>query len=134
VAAAAAVAVIAGGGAVAVSQVVDPPAVHAAAPALPWAVTVHGRDLHTGAGATVKYVSQQWGLQAQVQVSGISPGTRCELLVLGPGGREVAGAWTVAAGQTDAWYPASAPLAVSGVRGFVVATASGTSLVSVPIR
>jgi hypothetical protein len=130
----AAVAVIAGGGAVAVSQVVDPPALHAAVPALPWAATVHGRDPHNGAGATVKYVSQPWGLQAQVQVSGISPGTRCELLVLGPGGREVAGGWTVVAGETDAWYPASAPLAASGVRGFVVATASGTSLVSVLIR
>jgi Putative zinc-finger len=134
VAAVAAVAVIAGGGAVAVSQVVDPPALHAAVPALPWAATVHGRDPHTGAGAAVKYVSQPWGLQAQVQVSGISPGTRCELLVLGPGGREVAGGWTVAAGQTDAWYPASAPLAASGARGFVVVTAGGTSLVNVPIR
>ncbi|MDX6334156.1 MAG: hypothetical protein QOG05_1496 [Streptosporangiaceae bacterium] len=134
VAAAAAVAVIAGAGAVAVSRVADPPALRAAASALPWAATAHGRDPRTGAAATVRYVSQPWGLEARVRISGISPGTRCELLVLGPGRREVAGGWTVAAGQTDAWYPASAPLAASGVRGFVVATAGGTFLVSVPVR
>jgi len=70
----------------------------------------------------------------QVQVSWLSPGTRCELLVVGPGGRVVAGGWTVAAGHVDAWYPASAPLGVPGVRGFVVATATGKALFSVPLR
>jgi Putative zinc-finger len=134
VAAAALAAVIAGTGAVAVSRVVDPPALRPAASALPWAATVHGSDPGTGAAATVRYAAQPWGLQAQVHVSGIPAGTRCELLVLGPGGHVVAGGWTVAAGHTGAWYPASAPLAVSGVRGFIVATANGKSLVSVPIR
>ena len=142
--AAAAVAVIASGGAVAVSRVLDPaapdpaargPAARGpAASALPWAATAHGRDSRTGAAATVRYLAQPWGLQMQVQVSGISPGTRCELLVVGPGGRVVAGGWTVAAGHGGAWYPASAPLAGPGVRGFVVATATGKTLVSVPLR
>ena len=137
VAAAAAVAVIASGGAVAVSRTVAPPAprpVAAAQAAMPWAATVRGSDPRTGAAATVRYQSQQWGLQMQVQVSGIPPGTRCELLVLGPGGRAVAGGWTVAAGHTRAWYPASAPLAVSGVREFVITAAGGRSLVNVPLR
>ena len=133
VAAAAAVAVIAAGGAVAVSRMVTPPGLRPAASALPWAATAHGRDPQTGAGATVQYAARPWGLQAQVQVSGIPAGTRCELLVEGPGRHVVAGGWTVAAGHADAWYPASAPLA-SGVRGFVVATMSGKSLVSVPVR
>ncbi len=139
VAAAAAVAVIASGGAVAVSRAADPAAPGAAArgpaaSALSWAATARGRDPRTGAAATVRYLAQPWGLQMQVQVGRISPGTRCELLVVGPGGRVVAGGWTVAAGHADAWYPASAPRSASGVRGFVVATTTGKALVSVPLR
>jgi hypothetical protein len=94
----------------------------------------HGRDRLTGAAATVRYLPQPWGLQMQVQISRIPSGTRCELLVVGPGGRAVAGGWTVAAGHADAWYPASAPLGVSGIRGFIVATAAGKALVSIPLR
>ena len=75
VAAAAALAVIAAGGAVAVSRMVAPPRLRAAASALPWAATAHGRDPQTGAGATVEYAARPWGLQAQVQVSGIPAGT-----------------------------------------------------------
>lgn len=138
VAAATAAAVIASAGAVAVSRAVDPPALRSAlgpaASALPWAATVHGSDPRTGAATIVRYLTQPWGLQMQVQVTGIAPGTRCELWVLGPGGRTAAGGWTVAAGHTSAWYPASAPLAVSGVRGFTIAAAGGNSLVSVPVR
>ena len=94
----------------------------------------HGRDPLTGAAATVRYLAQPWGLQMQVQVSGVPPGTRCEFQVLGPGRRAVAGGWTVAAGHAAAWYPASAPLGVSGVRGFVVATTAGRALVRYPSR
>jgi len=126
VAVAAAVAVIAGGGAVAGSRMLYPPAVRPAASALQWAATVHGSNTRTGAGATVRYLPQPWGLELLVQVSGITPGTRCELQVLGPGGRKVAaGGWTVAGGHAGAWYPASSPLPVSGVRGFVVTTVGG---------
>jgi Putative zinc-finger len=135
VAAAAAVMVVAAGGAVAVSRAVAPPsALSAASPVLAWATTVHGSNLHTGAAATVRYAAQPWGLQVQAQVSGIPPGTRCELLVLGAGGPMTAGGWTVAPGHAAAWYPLSAPSAGSGVRGFVVTTTSGKPLVSVPIR
>jgi hypothetical protein len=134
VAAALAVAVIASGGAVAVSRVVDPAAPRPVASALPRMEMAHGRDPLTGAGATVRYLARPWGIQMQVQVSRVSPGTRCELLVVGPGGRVVAGGWTVAAGYVDAWYPASAPLGVPGVRGFVVASATGKTLVSVPLH
>ena len=87
VTAAAAVIVVAAGGAVAVSRVMTPPsALSAASPVLARATTVHGSNLHTGAAATVRYAAQPWGLQVQAQVSGIPPGTRCELLVLGAGG------------------------------------------------
>jgi hypothetical protein len=134
VAAAAAVAVVAGGGAAAAPRVVDADALPPPASALPRAVMAHGRDPLTGAAATVRYLNQPWGLQMQVQVSRISPGTRCELLVVGPGGRAVAGGWTVTAGHADAWYPASVPLGVSGIRAFVVAMANGKALVSIPVR
>lgn len=133
VAAALAAAVIASGGAVAVSRVVDPAAPRLAASALPWEMT-HSRDPLTGAAATVRYLAQPWGIQMRVQVSRLSPGTRCELLVVGPGGRVVAGGWTVAAGHMDAWYPASAPLGEPGVREFVVESTTGKVLVSVPAR
>jgi anti-sigma factor RsiW len=133
VAAAVVVVVLAGGGAAAVTRVTYPRGLRPAASALAWAATVHGSEPLTGAAATVRYLAQPWGLQLQVQVTGIRPGTRCELQVLGPGRRLVAGGWTVAAGHTAAWYPASAPLAVSGVRGFVVATTAGVPLVKVPI-
>ena len=134
-AAAAAAVVIAGGGAVAVSRVLYPPALRPAASALPWVATVHGRNPATGAGATVQYRPQPWGLELHVQVSGIPAGTRCELHVLGPDGREAAaGGWTVTAGQPGAWYPASSPYSGSRVHGFVVTTAGGQALVSVPFR
>jgi hypothetical protein len=134
VAAALAAAVIASGGAVAVSRVVDPAAPRPAASALPWGEMAYGRDPLTGVAATVRYLPRPWGIQMRVQVSRLSPGTRCELLVVGPGGRVVAGGWTVAAGHVDAWYPASAPLGVPGVREFVVASTTGKTLVSVPMR
>ena len=135
VTASAAVMVVAAGGAVAVSRAVAPPsALSAASPVLARAATVHGSNLHTGAAATVRYAAQPWGLQVQAQVSGIAPGTRCELLVLGADGPVTAGGWMVAQGHAAAWYPLSAPSAGSGVRGFVVTTAGGKPLVSVPIR
>ncbi len=136
VTASAAVMVVAAGGAVAVSRAVAPPsALSAASPVLARAATVHGSNLHTGAAATVRYAAQPWGLQVQAQVSGIPPGTRCELLVeLKADGLVTAGGWMVAQGHGAAWYPLSAPSAGSGVRGFVVTTASGKPLVSVPIR
>jgi hypothetical protein len=134
VAAGAAVAVIAAGGAAAVARAVAPAGLRPVASARPWAAAAYGRDPRTGAAATVRYQARPWGLQMQVQVSGLAPGTRCELLIVGPRGRLVAGGWTVAAGHTGAWYPASAPLAASGVRHFAVATASGKTLVSVPVR
>jgi hypothetical protein len=134
-AAAAAAVVIAGGGAVAVSRVLYPPARPPSASAEPWEVTVHGSNPGTGARATVRYQPQPWGLEMDVQVSGIPAGTRCELQVLGAGGWEAAaGGWTVTAAQPGAWYPASSPFPGSGVRGFAVTTAGGRVLVNVPVR
>ena len=125
---AAAAVVIVGGGAVAGSRALYSPS----GPAGPWAATVTGSDPQTGMSATVEYRSLPWGLALQVQVSGISPGTKCELQVVDASGHDVpAGGWMVAAGHAGAWYPASAPLAAAGVRGFLITTTQGKDLVSV---
>ncbi len=131
---AAAVAVLAGGGAVAVSRALYPPAQQPSASGLPWTTLVQGSNSRTGAAATVSYLTEPWGLELHVRVSGIPAGTRCVLRVIGPDGREVAaGGWTVPAGGPRPWYPASSPFPASAVRGFQVATASGQTLVSVPV-
>jgi hypothetical protein len=127
---AAAAMVIVGGGAVAGSRVLDAPAARPAAPAVPWAATVSGSDPQTGMSATVRYLPRPWGLALLVQVSGISPGTRCELQVVNARGQDVpAGGWMVAAGHTAEWYPASSPLPAADVRGFLITTAQGRDLV-----
>ena len=129
---AAAAVVIAGGGAVAGSRLLDTPPPSPASPAVPWAATVTGIDSQTGMSATVKYLREPWGLALRVQVRGISPGTRCELQVVDAGGQDVpAGSWTVAAGHTWAWSPASTPVPAADVRGFLITTARGRNLVSV---
>jgi len=135
VTAAAAVAVIAVGGAVAVSRALYPPALRPVASALPWTTMVRGSSPRTGAAATVSYLTQPWGLELHVQVSGITAGTSCVLQVLGPDGRAVAaGGWTVPAGDPRSWYPAASPFPASAVRGFKIVTTAGQTLVSVPVR
>jgi hypothetical protein len=135
VTAAAAVVVIAGGGAVAVSRALDPPAPRPAASALPWTTMVRSSSPRTGAAATVSYLTQPWGLELHVQVSGIPAGTSCVLQVLGPDGRAVAaGGWTVPAGDPRSWYPASSPFPASAIRGYKIVTTAGQTLVSVPAR
>lgn len=129
---AAAAVLIVGGGAVAGSRLLYSPAMRPSASAVPWAATVTGRDPQTGMSATVKYLGRPWGLALQVQVSGISPGTRCELQVVDASGQDVpAGGWVVAAGHARAWYPASSPLPVADVRGFEITTERGKDLVRV---
>lgn len=129
-----AVAVIAAGGALAGSHVLFPAGQPPASSALPWARSVSASNPRTGAGAAVRYVPQQWGLQLEVRVSGIPAGTTCELEVMNSRGREVAaGGWMVAGGDPGAWYMASSPFPVSDVRGFAV-TAEGKALVRVPLQ
>jgi len=93
----------------------------------PRATTVRGSDLRTGASAVVTYTGRPWGVQLDVQVSGIAAGTKCVFKVISASGRESeAGSWTVAASEGDAWYAASAAVPVTSVRGFVVAAGAQT--------
>jgi hypothetical protein len=123
---------IVGGGAAAGSRMLYSPPAQPSVSAVAYAATVTGSDPRTGMSATVKYLGRPWGLALKVQVSGISPGTRCELQVVDASGRDVpAGGWMVAAGHALAWYPASSPLPVADVRGFEITTMRGKDLVRV---
>jgi hypothetical protein len=73
-----------------------------------------------------------WGTRLEVHVTGIRAGTTCQFWVATARGQDVqAGGLAIAAGQQNAWYPASAPVPVSGLRGFEV-TSAGKTLVTVP--
>jgi predicted anti-sigma-YlaC factor YlaD len=115
-------------------------ALHAAAAGPPaaaaprWAVTAQGANRVTGIWAAVRYTTVPWGTEMEVQITGAAAGTRCQLLVTGPRGQDVAaGGWTIAAGHQAAWYPASVPFHAAGLRGFAV-TAGGKVLVTVRAR
>jgi Putative zinc-finger len=100
-----------------------------------WKTAVARNDL-TGATATVRYAPAAFGTQLEVQVSGIAPGTTCELRVNGPGGHrgEIAGAWTVVSVRyTSTWIEGSVSFPASGIRGFVVVSGRKV-LVSVPVK
>jgi anti-sigma factor RsiW len=117
-------------GVLALHATARPPAAVAAA----WAVTVHGASPVTGAWAAVRYASRPWGTELQVSVSGIAPGTRCRLLVIGTAGQKVAaGGWDLAASRQPAWYPASIPLRAASLRSFEIITGRKI-LITIPAR
>jgi len=132
VAAVAAAAVIAAGGATAaVSQLAGPATSGAVAQG--W-----GKDTGRAGpiAAVVDYQPVRWGTAMRVQVSGLKPGTVCQFWVVGKNGRsEYAGAWTVmgnyGVGYGDkAWYPASSAVAANSVRGFQI-TSGGSVLLHI---
>jgi predicted anti-sigma-YlaC factor YlaD len=109
-------------------QPVSPPSAPAARQ---WAALAGGFNPVTRAGAVVRYSARAWGADLEVQVSGIPVGTICQFWVTSTTGQDIpAGAWTIAAGQRHAWYPASAPVPVSGLRSYEV-TSAGKTLVTV---
>jgi hypothetical protein len=96
--------------------------------------TVSARNHLTLASATVDYGPEAWGTGMDVHISGIPAGTACQVWATNSRGQETAaGSWTVARGHEDVWYPASASLPASDVRGFEI-TAGGKTLVTVPVR
>jgi anti-sigma factor RsiW len=131
IAAAAIIAAAAASGVLALHATVRPPAAAAAAV---WAVTVQGTSPATRAWAAVRYTGQPWGTKLQVAVTGIAPGTRCQLLVIGTGGQKIAaGGWDLAASRQPAWYSASVPLQAVSLRSFEIIT-DRKILVTIPAR
>lgn len=129
VAAVAAAAVIAAGGATAVSQLTSP-ATSGVVAQKAWAKSGH-------VSAMVDYAPVRWGTAMRVQVSGIKPGTVCQFWVVGKNGTsEYAGAWTVMGNYgrgygEKAWYPASSVVSDDSVRGFQI-TSGGQLLLNIP--
>jgi anti-sigma-K factor RskA len=129
VAAVAAAAVIAAGGATAVSQLTSP--------ATSGAVAEHASAAAGHVSAVVDYAPVRWGTAMRVQVSGIKPGTVCQFWVVGKNGTsEYAGAWTVAGNfgsgyGEKAWYPASSAVSADSVRAFQI-TSGGKLLLNIP--
>src|SRR5262252_8250172 len=72
-----------------------------------------------GAHLTVRYRDEPWGTQMKANVTGLRPGSVCELLVTDKAGvTSVVGSWVLWHG-TD-WYPASVWLAENDLRTFQV--------------
>jgi hypothetical protein len=90
------------------------------------------RTVTTSAGgmsASVAYRSMGWGTQTSVEVSGIPIGTSCKLWVIGSdGSRTLAGGWLTDNREGTVWYPGSAGVPGSGVRGFQVTVGSHETL------
>ena len=96
--------------------------------------TKHAVNHVTRATAVVKYRRTAWGTQIETRVSGIVPGTICQLWVTGPGGQyQAIGSWTEAAGwhAADTWYMASSSLPAHAVKSFEI-TAGNRVLITIP--
>ena len=93
-----------------------------------------GFNAATGVRAAVRYTPQPWGTELEASVSGIAPGTRCQVwATTGSGHQAAGGSWTIARGDPHAWYPASVPFPVTSLAGFDI-TGGGKILVAIPLR
>jgi len=131
VAAAAAVAIVALGGGAFVANALQPSG--ASAPightqTVAWQQTSGSGP--AGAHLTVRYRHQSWGTLMEVNVTGVQPGSVCQLQVTdATGGRSMVGSWRVSQGTS--WYPASTWLGEDEVRSFQVIT-DGKVVASAP--
>jgi anti-sigma-K factor RskA len=110
-------------------------AVQLARPAAPAAHTdvASGVSAHTGVAALVDYAKTPWGSTTmRVQVSGIRPGTTCQLWVLGTNGKYYAGTWTVLRSYgAQTWYTGTSQASLASVHGFQI-TSGGKVLLTIP--
>jgi hypothetical protein len=92
----------------------------------PWETVTTSAD---GMSASVAYRSMGWGVQTAVKVSGIPVDTSCNLWVIGRNGsRTLAGGWVTDDHEGTVWYPGSAGMPASGVRGFQITVAGAPAL------
>ena len=130
-AAAAAVALIAAGTAIGAIHITQGPVGGSVATTSHWE-SAQGTAPGTNVTADVRYRAEPWGTQLSARVSGIAPGTTCQLWVIGAHGQKsLAGSWTVAGGgwQNES-YGETVALPASAVHAFQI-TAAGKPLVTV---
>jgi len=97
-------------------------------------VTVQATNPETGAWAAVRYTAQPWGTELAVSITGVTAGTRCQLLVTGPQGQVIsAGGWDFAVGAQPTWYPASVPIPAASLRRFTIVV-GGKTVVTIQAR
>jgi hypothetical protein len=90
---------------------------------------VQGRHAHIV--ADVSYAPANPGTTMVVKVTGITPGTNCQFWVVRSDGQRVlTTSWTVGYGKHPGYWPASSPVAVSNVAGFLI-TSHGKTLVKI---
>jgi hypothetical protein len=88
--------------------------------------------VHNGVHVTATYLPASKGTDVTVALDGVAMGERCELVAVSRSGREeVAGSWTVTYGGTYHWTGWVA-MDDDEVAQWVVRTADGRPLVSVP--
>ncbi|MGE5132017.1 MAG: anti-sigma factor family protein [Gemmatimonadota bacterium] len=94
--------------------------------------TISGTSASSGVHLTVRYRGVAWGTTMEAQVTGIAPGTVCQLRVTSRSGHSsIVGSWQVSYGDQGAWYPVSTALDASQIRSFQL-TSNGKTLVSMP--
>ncbi len=84
-----------------------------------------GASASTHVAAVVDYTPTAFGTAMRVQVSGIKPGTTCQLWVIGKNGKIRAGSWTVRPGYGgDPWYPAASLVSPRSFSSFQISAGS----------
>jgi putative zinc finger protein len=128
IATAAAVAIVALGGGAAVANALQSPG-RAPVAAVTW-IRSSGTGPIAGAHLTVRYRSEDWGTQMEVNVTGLQPGSVCELRIMDSSGRiSTVGSWVL--WRDRSWYPASTSLREQDLRAFEV-TINGKVVASAP--
>jgi hypothetical protein len=124
---AAAVAIAAGGTAAAIDALQPPAHAHRAEA---------GELVQNSNGifdAKIRYSPTSWGgTKMRIAVTGIPPGTRCQLWVVGDGGHEfLSGQWTIGQGYGRHSFSVSSPVDASTVTSFRI-TSEGKTILTIP--
>ncbi|HXT94374.1 MAG TPA: zf-HC2 domain-containing protein [Trebonia sp.] len=79
--------------------------------------------------ATVGYTSMGWGTQLDAKVTGIAPGTNCQLWVFdSSGNRYLAGNWVTDNDEGKVWYPGSVGLSTKDIASFEITVGQGQEI------
>ena len=117
-----------------VPQLLHPAAAPLQATATWWTAAASGFDPVTRVGATVRYAPEPWGTELEATITGIAPGTACQIWATTASGQHAAvGGWTVTADDVATWHPVSVPFPAAALAAFDI-TARGKILVTIPLR
>ena len=96
-------------------------------------LSLSGHDPGSGVTASVELYSQPWGASTHLRVSGVSPGDRCELVVVGrDGSQEVAATWSVGySGAVE--LDGATGFAPGEISSLVIVTVSGVRLLTLQL-